>query len=505
LILLILFLFGSTTTQTAVIAQVSNDTAAPGTTTNPEPSPAVPGTTTNPEPSPAVPGTTTNPEQNSTGPHITILTMSSISPIVNVSQSIPVTGSLIDATTGDGINAATIKFDGDGVTNPGSTTTDNHGSFSYNVITPNYVHNGLRIDAGYDGDSSADFIYKSSFKVLTYATVKNPPPVNYPTTLTLNPVPPIVNVSQSIPVTGSLIDTTTGDGINAATIKFDGDGVTNPGSTTTDNHGSFSYHITSPPEIRKALKVQAHYVGDSPPQQLSRAPSDSNIRTYDTVGNNTTPSADSPSITITNVNNSNPNVDTDIVAVSGIATNAHSSSTVTVDWGDGTSMSDGIQLNPDGSWGNDQVTHKYKSADLDNNPKKNIVATLVSGQQNVPNPNDTRVVYIRSPHPIPPPPDDVVGGRPANIPFFWIAPTIAIVMGALGGGLALRKHSKHSKTPSSPVIEPVPESVVNVIAQGGIEDLPNRPVNSSPIPNDSGTNTIVSKEIEVITQGGVER
>jgi hypothetical protein len=103
------------------------------------------------------------------------------------------------------------------------------------------------------------------------------------------------------------------------------------------------------------------------------------------------------------------------------------------------------------------------------------------------------------------PGDAGVREGPANIPFFWIAPTIAIVMGALGGGLALRKHSKHSKTPSSPVIEPVPESVVNVIAQGGIEDLPNRPVNSSPIPNDSGTNTIVSKEIEVITQGGVER
>ena len=179
------------------------------------------------------------------------------------------------------------------------------------------------------------------------------------------------------------------------------------------------FHIISHPhqEIRKGLKVQAHYLADSPTQQSSRAPSDSNIRTYDTIGNASSSEA-SPSITITNISNTNPNVDTDVVAVSGITTNASSSYTVSVDWGDGTSVSDGVHINPDGSWGNDQVTHTYKSADLDNDPKKNVVATLVTGQQDVPNPSDTRVIYIRSPNTIPSEGGD--GRGPADIPSSWI-------------------------------------------------------------------------------------
>ena len=192
----------------------------------------------------------------------------------------------------------------------------------------------------------------------------NPPQSmeHHTTTLGLNSIPSIVNVSQSIKVTGSLIDANTTDGIPGATIKFDGDGVTNPGSVSTDNQGSFSFNTTALPDIHKGLKAQAHFAGDLPSQQYTygHSPSDSNIRTYDTTNICPNPPGckTSPSITITSVSNIKPK---------GTTTNATRDYTVTVDWGDGTPLSNGIQLNSDGSWGNGQVTHKYKSADVGNN------------------------------------------------------------------------------------------------------------------------------------------
>ena len=55
------------------------------------------------------------------------------------------------------------------------------------------------------------------------------------------------------------------------------------------------------------------------------------------------------------------------------------------------------------------------------------------------------------------------------------------------------------------MIEPVDEGIVDVITQGGLEDLQNRLGSANLIPNDTSTHTTVSEEIEVITQGGVER
>jgi hypothetical protein len=96
--------------------------------------------------------------------------------------------------------------------------------------------------------------------------------------LTLDPIANVVQ-GQDITVTGSLTDSETGNGIEGATITFDGTGAANLGPAVTDGDGRFAVTGASPNMALAGWNVQAHFSGDENYESV-----DSNTQTYDTTG-----------------------------------------------------------------------------------------------------------------------------------------------------------------------------------------------------------------------------
>ncbi|MGI0087088.1 MAG: 6-bladed beta-propeller, partial [Nitrosotalea sp.] len=274
------------------------------------------------------------------------------------SSTITISGTLNDTDGGNvGVNGEPITIIGSGITSSQvittSTISGKAGSFSTTASTTNNVANGLSVTATFTGDSN----YIGNSASISFSTIV------HRTSLTLNPIP---NVAAGVAITASgiLTDTDSNVGLVGSTITFNGTGLDSLSSTSSGPGGSYSSNGNAPNDILSGLALQAHFSGS-----LLYQNADSIIQTYST-GNPPSVSINAPVISNT-LGNNQARWGIDTVSINGTASNAAIGDTITVTWGDSTSVNN-IPINS-GKWST--LNHIYGSGAIGTNP---IIATLVS-------------------------------------------------------------------------------------------------------------------------------
>jgi len=196
-------------------------------------------------------------------PTITITDEGNLSPKWNIDEVL-IQGTVDNFDFGD-----TVSVDwGDGSLSEGISIEDGSWSASHPYESFAILSNPVMVFASVVGP---DFSIKATSDPIS-KTVQR-----HDTALSLGPVASVIGGS-AIDVTGKLIDSDTGDGIQDATIWFEGTGVIDLSPVTTSAEGLFEVSGTSPSGIEDLLTVRAHFDGDD-----LYADSSSESRTYDTV------------------------------------------------------------------------------------------------------------------------------------------------------------------------------------------------------------------------------
>ena|SRR5579885_2511120 len=271
---------------------------------------------------------------------------------------ITISGTLNDTDAGNvGVNGKSITITGSGVTSSQTVTTSTisgkAGSFSTTANAPNSVATGLSVTATFAGDSN----YIGNSISTSYNTIA------HRTSLTLNPISNII-AGGTIIASGILKDTDANAGLVGSTITFNGTGLGTIGSTSTAVGGAYSSQGTAPNNVLSGLRLQAHYSGSQLYQNA-----DSIIQTYST-GNAPAVSINAPVIPNT-LGNNQARWGIDPVTINGTVSNAVNGDTITITWGDSSSVNN-IPINS-GKWG--PLTHTYGPGAVGTN---HILATLIS-------------------------------------------------------------------------------------------------------------------------------